>query len=123
MDKRFVQLDDGLDFVIKDMITKEILSDNGSLERKMNEIDQYAQKLIEDNSKYIVMINSNSDLNSHLMHQLRTAEFDNQRLTIAKDELTMLVNQLYYIINHLCYENHIDKDKLFEQFQVKIVKE
>ena len=57
------------------------------------------------------------------MHQLKTAEWNNQRLTIAKDELTTLVNKLYYIINHLCYENNIDKDKLFEQFQVKIVKE
>lgn len=38
MPKRFIQLDDGLDFTIKDNLTKKFLSDDGSIEKEMNNL-------------------------------------------------------------------------------------
>lgn len=42
--KRYIQIDDGLDFTIKDTETNELLSDS-SLEKRMNELNEENQSL------------------------------------------------------------------------------
>ena len=100
--KRFIQLDDGLDFLIKDNLTKEFLSDDGSIEREMNTLwdktlrfETYTQELADRCIKY-------EDKISELTIQLKICNenklFSRRQLEKENQELNKLLDSVENIV-------------------------
>lgn len=94
--KRFVQIDKGLDFLIKDNLTKEFLSDDGSIEREMNTLwdrilrfkkynFELAQRCIEYEDKILQLRIYNEN------YSRKQLEKENQKLNNRLDSVENII--------------------------------
>ena len=105
--KRFVQLDDGLDFIIKDNLTKKFLSDDGSLEKEMNKLwnkvlrfekynSELAQRCIEYEDKISELTIQLKICNEHKLFSRRELEKENKELKAENEQLKQQVEDLEF---------------------------
>ena len=98
--KRFVQIDKGWDFLIKDNLTKEFLSDDGSIEREMNTLWDKTLRFQNYNKELAQRCIDYEDKISELTIQLRICNENYSRKQLEKknQELNKLLDSVENIV-------------------------